>query len=521
MPFHVRMEDPNAPIAGARHTLGTPRFIAREHSLDRALDDGHAISLGSFGISEWDTTSGALLRFGALDAILGVFTPLATTMDGDAWFQGAPGLFAWRRATATLERVCDLPPGNDLTLAADGSHVATSWEDVIAVFRCSDGARVASVPHPFSGSNARVGLSAGGRWVLFARDASPQSGSGWVDWVLASTDTGTRKAGSEEADSADVRLTDDGRGVRYESYGKVTVVDLDPAQPARERSLPHRPVQSGQEPIAVDPEVRCVWGCDGLRDVTSGAVRLPAPDTPLALHVTATHAWSISKTGCLIGVDLATGTRTVVELGFGGGARQSESASFSPNGAHLAMLSVGDSGRREIRVARLDAPHAATTIGSWARSDAPRSVVALEDGRVAATFRSRVEVLGGRSLDLPWPAAALAASADGRTLVVREGWLHTTGGAVLLVVDGVSSPVVDRSDLARRVEAIAVSPDGMRIALGARTHVEVIDVTTRARVRTLPVSRTVGLTFSPDGRTLAVRRADSIATLWDVPPRAP
>ena len=168
---------------------------------------------------------------------------------------------------------------------------------------------------------------------------------------------------------------------------------------------------------------------------------------------------------------------------------------------------------------RHDGPLTQTQLIAPGPAGQPDSVAIAPDGRrLAYTMHHRVymrAIDGGEPVELPGPPvttawaygfltggaiAVLGAQPDGRWAV----WRVAQGAA--------PQPLHDDS---RRM-VLATSPDGARLAIGvAERGVLVVDAETREERRLVPAARgeTIsGITWSPDGRSIAFARAGSDAS---------
>ncbi|WP_328927050.1 serine/threonine protein kinase [Streptomyces sp. NBC_00190] len=115
--------------------------------------------------------------------------------------------------------------------------------------------------------------------------------------------------------------------------------------------------------------------------------------------------------------------------------------------------------------------------------------------------RRRTVVLGG--------LAALAVGSAG--VLTARHFADDTGGPGVVLADGTS-----------RVESVAFSPDGKRLAGGYGDNtIRLWDIASRTTLTTLTghTNSVVSVAFSPDGKTLASGSSDHTVRLWDVASR--
>jgi len=155
--------------------------------------------------------------------------------------------------------------------------------------------------------------------------------------------------------------------------------------------------------------------------------------------------------------------------------------------------------------------------GGGTRSEEVAGVIALaaghEQGWLAAARAGGGIVLSGaagsRTLATPAPATRLIASGDGRTLVAACGTL-----VLAWKLPGTAAPT--RLEIGSPVRVMAIDRSGSLLAVaGGDGAVEVWDMDVRIPSVRLPAGspRAIGLAWSPDGRTLAVLRADGTCEL--------
>ena len=125
--------------------------------------------------------------------------------------------------------------------------------------------------------------------------------------------------------------------------------------------------------------------------------------------------------------------------------------------------------------------------------------------------------------------------ATGKNIATLENPSQVRGGCVFISMEPVSPPLrKDTSTLwctktwqniatldVKKVESLAFSPDGARLATGGTWPEQTIrlwDVETGERIADFPghKSNVASLAFSPDGRLLASGSFDSTILLWDI-----
>lgn len=119
-----------------------------------------------------------------------------------------------------------------------------------------------------------------------------------------------------------------------------------------------------------------------------------------------------------------------------------------------------------------------------------------------------------RALLLPDGAISnMVMSAEGKRVVVLE-----TSGGILSWKPGEDSPTPLGKMSAPGVQALALSPDGMRLALASRDKaIRIRDLgTSQERSWTGLKSPATALAFSPDGKRLASGGSDEDVTVWEV-----
>jgi WD40 repeat protein/tRNA A-37 threonylcarbamoyl transferase component Bud32 len=214
------------------------------------------------------------------------------------------------------------------------------------------------------------------------------------------------------------------------------------------------------------------------------------------------------------------------------GCTRVEAVAYSPDGETLAF--GGWSGYLRLIDARTREPLAEAPIrtsgvtGMAFTSDGSRLVV-VETGEsgnwITIRDASTLQLLGatirpegfvGPDITSGVMGPGFALTADGRSLV-------TASGGELAWWDLDSREKTRTIEIANGYRALALSPDGLRAAIGVNDGIQLIDVRTRAvrEARGALTSTPIWLQFSPNGKTVASTSRDGAVMIWDADAVAP
>jgi WD40 repeat protein len=453
-----------------------------------------------------------------------------------------------------------LPPEGASALAVhpDGKHFAAAVPAGIALIDLVTGDRVAELRVPEGQPPQRIVFSPDGRWVA---GAGPQTGV-WL-WNLATrrrvrtyatnatnyldfafSPDGTRLAiacgtlalyhtDSEEPvegfDAPEIRVhaarfTPDGKSIlAAQEGGSLSRLD---AVTGREKEVWAAPNGGAQAPLAIVADGAWVAGMDdtgGIRvwnpkDGTGPAVERHAPLLQPGFSADGTVASALAVDGKLVTFDPATGAAgKSFEPGF-----VEDAATFwdARTGLVAGVGKLGDETELHVvelktrnLVARIVLPAGGVEAVAFPPAGAGRlavfgngtaGVYATQTGAAVRTF----------PVGQADQAKAGALSADGRLVAV-----NTTPVSVWEVATGrkrfeLNGPA--------ETETLTFSADGRWLAVVAPSEVVLFDVRVGAasrRLRTGPETAQIAYTcaaFGPDGTRLATGGADGLVTLWDV-----
>ncbi|MBL8954003.1 MAG: hypothetical protein JNK82_24715 [Myxococcaceae bacterium] len=433
---------------------GQPRYVTHGgYGGDRVLADGAVVSTGPDAIFEWELATRRLVRTTWFRDGL---TVRRVSLDADVFFTEHGVLHVWRRATRTLEPLFAV---KEPRLSPDGTHLAQKVGDTVEVTRIADRQVVARIAPRFE----HFELGHAGRWLLFTHSVSPQSGSGWLEVAVVETATAKTVLGCEPfGDDASAFFSGDGLAVEFDgSRSDNAPVLLDRATPriATPKAPQGMQWRKGTVPFAIDARGRpLLWAGRSLDGM---------PDEPVDVH----HA------------------------------------ALSCDGAWLAVLDSNGKGfvRSLGTVARqqpLELP----------RGFRPHALAVTSSGGVVLASLAGVQLPDGRTVKLPKTAwnPQLALSHDARVIAVRgDGALDP----VFVLAGGAVTPALEPTSRDAAPRALALSPDGARLATSTWAGLEVWDVETRKRttfIEGAPLA--AALAWSSDGR-LHVCRHDTTVSI--------
>ncbi|MFC5268120.1 BTAD domain-containing putative transcriptional regulator [Kribbella qitaiheensis] len=300
---------------------------------------------------------------------------------------------------------------------------------------------------------------------------------------------------------------------------------FEPSPPMTVAGLELTPVSFSPDGQALytggDKGIIHVYDLSGHRQYLRRTQAVPARDY---LHVltsddgrTTAYLWRDGKDSWVNFADTTTGaTTTPARLGLELGERPLTSATWHPNGRHLAIhdideITVVDSQTGKVRKEQLDLEISAMTyVERGAR-------IAVADSLGYLRIFDAETLLPSGTVPL-WGALG-AASPDGETAVVFGSFSREPVDQRWRIIRIATGTVVSDGDLQRLLVTDATySPDGRRIAvIGVNGEVLTIDAQSR-QVRRAPAGhKDEGLfvRFSPDGSRLVSGAADGTVSLWD------
>jgi WD40 repeat protein/serine/threonine protein kinase len=237
--------------------------------------------------------------------------------------------------------------------------------------------------------------------------------------------------------------------------------------------------------------------------------------------------WELPSLG-EAGVSAPTGGVLTPSLILRGHNERVNGVAFSPDGQRLASASGDINKAGEVKVWD---PVSGRLFFSFPGQAVPNPVVHFAfspDGRrlAAGSVENTVKVWDlatGQAAHTFWghtePVLHVTFSSDGRHLISAGRERAVKVWHLRDAERGVSTPPWTLSDFSTSVWAVAVSPDGSRLAVGgpkADGNVRVYDMATGKLLHTLMGDiRVISVAFSPDGRRLASAGSDRIVRLWD------
>jgi WD40 repeat protein len=534
-------------VLAGKGAVELPATDSRPAALAFSPDGSHvAVGYGDASVRVWEVQAGRGGReVVALNGHTAPVHAVAYAVGGGAgkWIVTGAGA----GMTDNTARVWDAATGKELValrghtgpvraaaFSPDATRVLTGSDDGTArvwdaragreLFRVTCGGGVTAVAFSTKGTRFATASDTPGRAVQLWSAAAPGN-------LVATFGAPT---GARSVDFSPEPGAESGRLLVTCADGKVRM--WEPAtQRTSELTIPR--LEEGTQPLAAcfgTNEQRFVIALDdrSLRVFDAGRqvteLRPGGPDATLADHGTAFAVFSADDR-FLAGVT-GDGRVRVWPTVFGDGTtelRETTSASFAPDGRHLATVS---------EVEGLRTPMIRDTVGRLERrltgrdAGAIRAVIYSPTGKRVAGIGPAGQgavvavwdVDSGRQLSTLRLRAGIS---DAAAAFSPEGFLLYTGGEGATAWDAAAGKVVRTYGAATDlVTAVEVSPDGRTLAAavgggagGAGRAVELFEASTGKLLHSLHGhAKPVGaMRFSPDGRRLLTRGEDGVVIMWD------
>jgi len=515
-----------------RHSLAassvksTLRSEAYVYSLVFSPDGKHVATAEANGVVQiWDVQTGQeVLRFGATTPKVAIFYKPSgnqlITADTAGYIK------IWNAKTgkedfSLFTFAVEIATG---AMTADGSLLATASYNIVQTWDVSTGKELFTFSHT---NNVKS--------LAFSRDGTRLAATGSEgDVIIWNTATGqdllTFKCGQDCFDSNIIFNTDGTRVVISDSSGFVRFWDITGSQA---REVFYRKVRAGNYPVPIN------LGPDGTKlavaqinsvsiwDASTGLDLFVLPYESLVSGVDFSPDGKLFAAGGRDGTtikiwDLSLpGEKLILDAYEGNGI---EDVAFSPDGTRMVTINV-DRGDAHIWDAitghKLLTIHESDVCCSAVFSlDGTRLLTGSSGGKVKiwdASTGKRVTTLSGhlynivRAIFSQDGTRVATASRDGRAII----WDASSGKQLVAI-------------LVRRgwVNFVAFSPDGKLLATSSTDSAEqngeltIWDAETGKFLFSLSVPNNtaicLGLTFSSDGKRLAVGYDDNVARIWDI-----